>query len=131
MTIIKEMSIDEIDSYHAHVYYEMQNGYKIAKQLAQLISKRFPNIKVSNLFEKPAGPHPLPMFEADFSLELFATFVPWLMLNRQNLNILIHPNTKDMYADHLTFPIWLGDKLELNADFLKISANLLRNKTPV
>jgi DOPA 4,5-dioxygenase len=130
MTIKKEMSIDEIDSYHAHVYYEMHNGFETAKELAQLISNRFQNILVSNLIERPVGPHPVPMFEADFSIETFHTFVPWLMLNRQNLNILIHPNTKDMYADHLIYPIWLGNKLELNEEFLRISSNVLKNTTP-
>ena len=108
-------AITDIASYHAHVYYEMATSRPTAVLLASEIAAMFP-VVMSSLYDKPAGPHPWPMFEAAFDVALFPSFVPWLMLNRKGLNILIHPNTDDMYADHIIQPIWLGDKLPLKAD---------------
>jgi DOPA 4,5-dioxygenase len=34
--------------------------------------------------------------------------VPWLMFNRQGLNILIHPLTDDEVEDHTEHAVWLG-----------------------
>ena len=107
--------IDEIASYHAHVYYDLSASRLDAVQLAEQIALFFP-VKLTQLFDKPVGPHPWPMFEAAFEVSLFATFVPWLMLNRRGLNILVHPNTDDMYADHVIQPLWLGEKLPLKAE---------------
>ena len=40
------------------------------------------------------------MYQVAFSPEEFARFVPWLMLNRGGLDVLVHPQTGDAYADH-------------------------------
>jgi DOPA 4,5-dioxygenase len=41
------------------------------------------------------------------------------MLNREGLDILVHPLTGDDVSDHTRFALWLGDKLELNIDVLR------------
>ena len=116
--------IAEIDSYHAHVYFDMSLSRPDAVMLTEQISAQFPTIHLSQLYDKPIGPHTWPMFEAAFDVATFPSFVPWLMLNRRGLNILIHPNTDDMYADHVINPIWLGDKLPLKSKGMPRSGTL-------
>ncbi len=105
--------VGEIKGFHAHVYYHMDATRETALALREHIAALFP-LRVSQLVDRAVGPHPSPMFEVDFYIEHFARFVPWLMLNRQGLNVLIHPNTNDVLADHEVLPIWLGDKQSLN-----------------
>jgi hypothetical protein len=46
-----------------------------------------------------------------------ASFLPWLMLNRDGLSILLHPGTGDAYADHIDHAVWLGSVLPLRMKF--------------
>jgi DOPA 4,5-dioxygenase len=45
--------------------------------------------------------------------------MPWLMLNRDGLTILLHPETGDDYTDHATHAVWFGEKLPLNLEMLR------------
>ena len=38
------------------------------------------------------------MYQIAFPRGLFASFMPWMMLNRDGLDILLHPETGDDYA---------------------------------
>ncbi len=40
------------------------------------------------------------MYQIAFPTPLLKKFVPWLMLNRDGLTILLHPETGDDYTDH-------------------------------
>ena len=40
------------------------------------------------------------MYQVAFAPEEFGRLVPWLMLNRGGLDVLVHPQTGDGYADH-------------------------------
>ena len=46
-----------------------------------------------------------------FEPSQFARFVPWLMLNRGELAVLVHPETGDDLADHTSHALWLGEVL--------------------
>ena len=59
------------------------------------------------------------MYQVKFDPEEFARIVPWLMLNRGGLNILVHPETTDAYIDHAVNALWLGEKLMLRLDVLR------------
>ncbi|MBT7293092.1 MAG: 4,5-dioxygenase, partial [Rhodospirillaceae bacterium] len=48
-----------------------------------------------------------------------AEFVPWLMLNRKGLTILVHPDTGHPVPDHEDYPLWLGEKLDLDIGILR------------
>ena len=41
------------------------------------------------------------------------------MLHREELDILVHPETGDDVADHTKHSLWLGEKLQLNVEFLR------------
>lgn len=58
------------------------------------------------------------MYQLAFAPEEFGRIVPWLMLNRCGLDILIHPQTGDGYADHTEHACWLGAKLPLRLEVL-------------
>jgi len=54
-----------------------------------------------------------------FSPDQFGKVVPWLMLNREGLDVLVHPETGDNVIDHLDHALWLGKKLKLNIGTFK------------
>ena len=56
------------------------------------------------------------MYQIAFPVDLFASFGPWLMLNRGGLDILLHPETGDDRRDHTEHAAWLGDKLPLRLE---------------
>jgi DOPA 4,5-dioxygenase len=41
------------------------------------------------------------------------------MLNREELNVLVHPLTGDSLADHTRFALWLGSPLPLRTEVLQ------------
>ena len=43
----------------------------------------------------------------------------WLMLNREGLDILVHPLTDDSVADHTQFALWLGAPQPLRVEVLR------------
>jgi aromatic ring-cleaving dioxygenase len=66
------------------------------------------------------------MYQIAFPTTLLATFLPWLMLNRDGLTILLHPGTGDAYADHTDHAVWLGGLLPLRLDVLREATNPVR-----
>ena len=63
------------------------------------------------------------MYQVAFKVEQFDNFVQWLTVNRDGLNVLIHPNTENAYNDHLIFGFWLGERLPLNEERLLASSD--------
>ena len=59
------------------------------------------------------------MYQVAFAVEEFRRLVPWLMLNREGLDILVHPLTDDSVADHTGFALWLGTPLPLRVEVLR------------
>ena len=106
-----------ISCYHAHIYYD-DASRDIAAHLRETIERNF-KVEMGRWRDQPVGPHPQSMYQVKFSPDEFAKIVPWLMLNRTGLNILVHPETTDAYTDHATNALWLGEKLKLNLDILR------------
>jgi aromatic ring-cleaving dioxygenase len=105
-----------IRGYHAHVYYD-DAARDTAALLREEIERGF-EVEMGRWRDAPVGPHPRPMYQVKFGADQFARVVPWLMLNRNGLTILIHPNTGDAYRDHAHNALWLGEKLKLRLDVL-------------
>lgn len=108
---------NEIRGYHAHVYYDPDTR-PLAAGLREAIDERF-DVVMGRWRDQPVGPHPQSMYQVAFAPGVFAELVPWLMLNRTGLNVLVHPETGDEVADHTSQALWLGEKLELNVEFLR------------
>ncbi|MDP6475673.1 MAG: DOPA 4,5-dioxygenase family protein [Alphaproteobacteria bacterium] len=109
-------SPEAIREYHAHIYYDGATRRAAAELRAQL-GERF-KVALGRWRDEPVGPHPGAMYQVAFAPEIFAELLPWLMLNRRGLTILVHPNTGRAVPDHADFPLWLGEKLELDIDKL-------------
>ena len=108
----------QIKGHHAHIYYENEAQRAIAAEIREYVEGNF-DVTMGRWRDVPVGPHPKPMFQVAFVPNDLERLVPWLMLNRRGLSVLIHPETGDHVLDHRDFPIWLGEKLDLDISFLK------------
>ncbi|CAO3440438.1 DOPA 4,5-dioxygenase family protein [Azospirillum endophyticum] len=108
------LPISRIWSYHAHIYFEGQEQAGIAATLRKEITERF-SVVMGRWWDKLIGPHSRPMYQVAFEPAEFPRIVPWLMLNRRGLAVLIHPNTGEPKSDHLSNAIWLGEILDIHA----------------
>jgi aromatic ring-cleaving dioxygenase len=106
-----------IKGYHAHVYYAPETR-AIAERLRAAIGERF-QARLGSWHDEPVGPHLVAMYQVAFEAEEFSTLVPWLMLNREGLDVLVHPLSGDSVADHTRFAAWLGAPLPLRLDVLR------------
>lgn len=108
---------NQIKGYHAHVYYASGTRL-VAERLRQTIAREF-TVEAGELRDEPRGPHPIPQFNVIFNTTLFDKVVPWLMLNRDGLDILVHPLTASSYDDHSKNALWLGTPVALRLDTLR------------
>jgi len=107
----------QIEGYHAHIYYDAETR-PIAERLRHEIGERFA-ARLGRWHDAPVGPHPRSMYQVAFAVAEFPRLVPWLMLNRDGLSVLVHPLTGDDYDDHAHFPLWLGTPLPLKLEVLR------------
>jgi DOPA 4,5-dioxygenase len=102
--------------YHAHIYYDPAKSRGRAERLRERVAKDFPKAKLGRWHDELVGPHPQSMFQIAFPAEMLAAFVPWLMLNRDDLVVLLHPETGDDLTDHTAHAAWFGAILPLRLD---------------
>jgi aromatic ring-cleaving dioxygenase len=100
-----------INGYHAHVYYDPATR-PAAERLAAAITSKFA-VEIGGFFDEPVGPHPIANLAIVCAPAEFASVMPWLMLNRNGLDVLIHPLTDDSVRDHESDGAWLGKPVEL------------------
>ena len=109
---------DLIHSYHAHIYYAPAGpSRQAAAHLREAMGERF-SVQLGRWHDVPVGPHAQAMYQVAFAAGLFATLTPWLMLNRGELTVLVHPNTGRPRADHLHHALWLGAILPIKGEVL-------------
>ena len=106
-----------IKGYHAHIYYD-DSTRAIAAGIREELDAHF-DVVLGRWRDEPVGPHPEPMYQVAFAADVFDAIIPWLMLNRGGLTILVHPRSGDDVADHAEYALWLGGKLDLDIEFLK------------
>jgi len=112
--------ISHIHSYHAHIYFNDSAERERAAIVREQIAERF-TVQLGRWRETPVGPHTRPMYQVAFDIALFPSLLPWLMLNRQDLTILVHPNTDNPRRDHATHALWFGQVLDLKTAMLSES----------
>jgi len=117
--------MSENKGYHAHVYYNAETKAKAAK-LSATLNIKF-KVEGGALSDEPRGPHPISQFAVIFETPEFQNIVPWLMLNREGLDVLVHPLTESSYDDHSKNALWLGTPVPMRLDILrpKYSESLL------
>jgi DOPA 4,5-dioxygenase len=111
------MNDREIKNYHAHIYYDAATRDRAA-HVRMGLAENF-TVQLGSWHDEEVGPHPRSMYQAVFAPEEFGTIVPWLMLNREGLTVLVHPSTGDSLGDHLDRSLWLGQVLRLKEGSLR------------
>jgi len=105
-----------IRGFHAHVYYDPESRDRAARLREGL--GQF-DVRLGSWHDEPVGPHPKAMYQVVFSPDQFGAVVPWLMLHREGLDVLVHPETGNSVEDHLNRCLWLGEKLRLRVGTLR------------
>ncbi|KAJ5624412.1 hypothetical protein N7510_000721 [Penicillium lagena] len=108
-----------------HIYHFQNNPDQVifAKALWERIRREFPELRIYTFFDRPIGPHPIAMFEVNlFSPAQFGAFIPWLVVHRGPLSVLIHPNTVDSEEErnHTQRATWLGERIPLDLRVFKL-----------
>src|SRR5262249_60355523 len=75
-------------------------------------------VEIEAFRDTPRGPHPSANVLVIFKPDQFAHVVPYLMMHRDGLDVLIHPLTEDAVEDHTNFAMWLGKPVALKNDTL-------------
>jgi DOPA 4,5-dioxygenase len=111
MTEITAQSVGNL-GYHAHIYYDPQKTRGVAERVCAAVEKEFA-VENDGFRDEPRGPHPISNVLLVFTPDQFEEVVPFLMLNRDGLDVLVHPLTLDAVEDHSAFAIWLGNPVPL------------------
>jgi DOPA 4,5-dioxygenase len=108
--------MSELKGYHAHVYFNAATK-PVAERLRATIVSKFA-VEPGAFADEPRGPHPISQFNVIFETPEFQNIVPWLMLNREGLDVLVHPLTQSNYDDHTKYALWLGTPVALRLERL-------------
>ena len=117
--------MSELKGYHAHVYYDAATKPAAAKLRDAIVGKF--KVEAGAFSDEPRGPHPISQFAVIFETPEFQNIVPWLMLNHEGLDVLIHPLTESSYDDHSKNALWIGTPVPMKLNILrpKYSESLL------
>ncbi|KAJ5555063.1 hypothetical protein N7461_003533 [Penicillium sp. DV-2018c] len=111
------------DGNEAYKYQNNPDQAAFARALWERIRREFPELRIYTFFDRPVGPHPVAMFEVNlFTPAQFGAFVPWLVINRGPLSVLLHPNTVETEEkrNHTQRATWLGDRIPLDLRIFKL-----------
>lgn len=108
-----------IADYHIHVYYDPESRDRAA-QLRQWIEERFP-VRMGSWRDEPVGPHTVAMYQVQFAPDVFPTLVPFVMMNRMGLTVLLHPQSGRPRDDHTINATWMGKVLPVKTEVLRES----------
>jgi aromatic ring-cleaving dioxygenase len=109
--------MSENKGYHAHVYYNAATK-PAAEKLRETLIGKF-KVEAGGFSDEPRGPHPISQFAVIFETPEFQNIVPWLMLNREGLDVLVHPLTESSYDDHSKNALWLGTPVPMRLEILR------------
>jgi aromatic ring-cleaving dioxygenase len=105
-----------ITDYHIHVYYDPESR-DTAGRLREWVEERF-TVRMGRWHDVPVGPHVKAMYQIQFMPDLFPTLVPFVMMNRMGLTILLHPESGRPRDDHTVNATWMGTVLPVKTDVL-------------
>jgi len=108
-----------IKDYHAHIYYDPSSKGRAA-ELRTWVEQRFAGqMRMGSWHDEPVGPHVQAMYQIAFPPALLPTLVPFLMLNRMGLTILLHPQSGRPRDDHTLNAVWMGEVLPVRTEVLR------------
>jgi aromatic ring-cleaving dioxygenase len=108
-----------IKDYHAHVYYDPTSKERAAT-LRRWVEERFAGqVRMGSWHDEQVGPHVQAMYQIAFPTELLPTLVPFMMLNRMGLTVLLHPQSGRPRDDHTLNAVWMGEVLPVKTEVLR------------
>ena len=110
------IDLARITDYHIHVYYDPESRDRAAR-LREWVEERFP-VRMGRWHDVPVGPHVAAMYQIQFTPDLFPTLVPFVMMNRMELTILLHPQSGRPRDDHTINATWMGAVLPVKTEAL-------------
>ncbi|MCJ1312106.1 hypothetical protein MMC25_005780 [Agyrium rufum] len=114
--------------FDVHVYFFQNNPTQMryAEELHERIRRELPELRIYTIARPPEGPHPIGMFEVNLlTPREFGAFVPWLVVLRGPLSVLVHPNTEvegdedGDVKDHTLRAMWMGKRIPLDLEFFR------------
>ena len=108
-----------IDGYHAHIYYDPAKTRAAAERLREGLGAAFPAATLGGWHDEPVGPHVQAMYQIAFAPDQLPTLMPFLMLNRMGLTVLVHPQSGRPRDDHTLNAVWLGAVLPVKTEVLR------------
>ena len=90
-----------------------------AARLRERVAVEFPHARLGRWHDELVGPHTQSMYQIAFASDMLAAFLPWLMLNRDGLTVLLHPETGEDFTDHSAHAAWFGAVLPLRLEVFK------------
>ena len=105
-----------IVDFHMHVYYTPETRDRAA-QLRAWVEERF-TVRMGRWHDVPVGPHPSAMYQIQFMPDQLPGLVPFVMMNRQGLTVLLHPESGRPREDHTLNATWMGEILPLKTEIL-------------
>ena len=107
------------ERYHAHVYFGPATVEQARALREMAIAELSTAASIGRFHEKPVGPHPHWSFQMAFAADGFVRVMGWLEAKRAGLDVLVHGETGDDYADHTTHAMWLGNDAPLDLSMFK------------
>jgi DOPA 4,5-dioxygenase len=104
--------------YHAHVYWQNEAQRREALLLRHPLAEL--GCQLGTIWDKAIGPHPLPMYQVNYNKDNAQKVES--LLGATKLDILLHEDTGDDVRDHTTGARWIGNKLTLDIQWLRLYA---------
>jgi aromatic ring-cleaving dioxygenase len=76
-------------------------------------------VKMSPWSDEPGGPHLSAQYQITFAHHQFFGLVPYLMMNRMGLTVLVHPQSCHPRDDHTLNAMWMGKILPVSVEFFR------------
>mmetsp|Transcript_29738 Transcript_29738/g.64045 ORF Transcript_29738/g.64045 Transcript_29738/m.64045 type:complete len:146 (+) Transcript_29738:848-1285(+) len=113
--------LKERNPYDVHVYYNGPHERSDAMELRKDMQLEFPWMRFFPYRDRPIGPHPVPMWEADFggydNRHRWSEVRDFIEMEHGSLSVLIHPHSEDGdTADHTKNAFWAGQVLDLKLE---------------
>jgi aromatic ring-cleaving dioxygenase len=115
--------------YHAHIYYDPTSTRAVAEGVCAALGEHC-QVEIDAFRDTPIGPHPIANVLVLFKPDQFEHVVPYLMLHRDGLDVLVHPLTEDAVEDHTDFALWLGTPVAAVLERSVLVLFLLRQSRP-
>lgn len=110
--------------YHAHVYFSDQESKVTALSLRDRLAQL--GATLGQIHNTKIGPHPLPMYQVNYSDENKELVEDYLAENTNNISILLHTDSDRVLHDHTDGARWLGSRLALDLEWLQAFDEHLR-----